>query len=488
MDDFHRNQADFRNDARFDPGTAPEHGEGNPRKETALFMGIGCLAGMGILALAGMLLSGLRDSTAWKAIRNTWPGKEPAPVAEEIPQTLVEASVTPEERMEEPPAPVPPTLAASAEEAAPSDDGPAGDVAETDDEEETPEEATEETTAADAAAWREAAEAGDAEAQWQLGYCLAEGRGTPRNETEARKWFKEAAYQGHGQARSVLGAQWNRNSPDDELLTLHEAASNGDASAQRRLGKHYLFGIHAFSEWLEIRQWHQAGLARVPEGYEARQAVRWLEAGAKGGDAEALYWLAFCAAEGIGMPKNEPLACRMLATSAKRGFPNAKDERSRLMEGENMLRARSRRGDRVAQFKLGKMLAERGDAEGLKLLRRVADTPSGRMAALWLEARCADRDRQQAAYWCHRAADLGDAGAMRRMVDYEPEQALKWWTKVHENGGGDEAARAIARCYEEGRGCARNLDEARKWYQRAHAPFDVHRMEEAGKKIRTYAR
>lgn len=349
---------------------------------------------------------------------------------------------------------------------------------------------TEFAGAEDFAAWRDAAEAGDVAAQRQLGVYLAEGRVVPRNDTEAQRWLKEAARAGDTEARAVLerfGGWWNAG--DDEWLALHEAARNGDALAQRRLGKRYLLGgRESFATWPDVQHWHQAGMLPLAEGYEARQAVRWLETGAKSGDAEALYWLAFCTAEGVGTAKNAAKAQKMLARAEKRGLAKAGEERARLLGTEGVLRERSARGDPAAQFELGKMLAERGDAEGIAVMRKLARSSRGMRAALWLEEHFAGRDRSQAAYWCHRAADLGDRAAQRRMVDYEPEHALSWWRKTYDNGGGQEAARAIGRCYEEGKGCARNLEEARRWYQRGGAPWDAARMEELAKRTRTYAR
>lgn len=344
--------------------------------------------------------------------------------------------------------------------------------------------------AEEVAAWREAAEAGDVEAQRNLGVCLAEGRGAVRNATEARRWLKEAARAGDQEARAMLerlGGWWNDG--DDEWLALHVAARSGDALSQRRLGKRYLLsGRESFATWWDVQHWHQAGMLPLAEGYEARQAVRWLETGAKSGDAEALYWLAFCTAEGVGTAKNAAKAQKMLATAEKRGLAKAGEERERLLGSEGVLRERSGRGDPAAQFELGKTLAERGDEEGFAVMRKLARTSRGVHAALWLEGHFAGRDREQAAYWCHRAADLGDRDARRRMVDYDPGNALAWWKKIYDNGGGQEAARAIGRCYEEGKGCARNLEEARRWYQRGGAPWDAARMEELAKRTRTYAR
>ncbi|MBF0123723.1 MAG: sel1 repeat family protein [Magnetococcales bacterium] len=50
-----------------------------------------------------------------------------------------------------------------------------------------------------------AAEAGDIEAQVNLGIMYAQGQGVPRNDAEAVKWFQKAADRGHAQAQFLLG-------------------------------------------------------------------------------------------------------------------------------------------------------------------------------------------------------------------------------------------------------------------------------------------
>ena len=51
----------------------------------------------------------------------------------------------------------------------------------------------------------ERAEAGDADAQLNLGYMYDHGDGVPENDVEAVKWFRLAADQGHATAQTNLG-------------------------------------------------------------------------------------------------------------------------------------------------------------------------------------------------------------------------------------------------------------------------------------------
>ena len=51
------------------------------------------------------------------------------------------------------------------------------------------------------------AQAGDPNAQNQLGIHYSEGRGLPQNYLEAKDWFKKAADQGHAGAQVNLGTE-----------------------------------------------------------------------------------------------------------------------------------------------------------------------------------------------------------------------------------------------------------------------------------------
>ncbi len=57
----------------------------------------------------------------------------------------------------------------------------------------------------EAAKWyRRAAEQGHAGAQYELGVCYYDGEGVEENEEEALKWFRKAAAQGNADAKKKL--------------------------------------------------------------------------------------------------------------------------------------------------------------------------------------------------------------------------------------------------------------------------------------------
>ena len=53
--------------------------------------------------------------------------------------------------------------------------------------------------------YREAAEQGDAEAQYNLGKCYDNGDGVKEDKKEAAKWYRKAAEQGDAEAQYNLG-------------------------------------------------------------------------------------------------------------------------------------------------------------------------------------------------------------------------------------------------------------------------------------------
>lgn len=117
------------------------------------------------------------------------------------------------------------------------------------------------------------AEAGNAEAQSELGTLFFRGLGVPQDDAAAARWERLAADQGFAPAQASLGA-----------LTM--------------TGR---------------------GVAKDPA-----EAVRLLRASAAQGNADAMFSLGHCAAEGLGMPRSATEAERWYRQSADKG--NAQGE------------------------------------------------------------------------------------------------------------------------------------------------------------------
>ena len=102
--------------------------------------------------------------------------------------------------------------------------------------------------------YRLAAEAGDAYAQYSLGWCFEKGQGIEQSVTGAVIWYRKAAEQGEAHAKErlrnakSLGSDYyfgeNGKSKDYRKAVAHLciAAENGDAFSQYLLGQCYEYG------------------------------------------------------------------------------------------------------------------------------------------------------------------------------------------------------------------------------------------------------
>lgn len=88
--------------------------------------------------------------------------------------------------------------------------------------------------------WQPKAEAGDAEAQFQLGQMYALGHGFKQNFKTAADWYKKAAQQSHAKARTALGLLYSfaaiSSDNNDETDWLEKAAAQDEPIAQVLLG------------------------------------------------------------------------------------------------------------------------------------------------------------------------------------------------------------------------------------------------------------
>ena len=82
------------------------------------------------------------------------------------------------------------------------------------------------------AIWRPLAEAGDADAQFNLGQAYRLGRGVPINLAVAKTWFERSAGKGHVDAQTTLGLLlFQSNEQAEGIKWLSKAAEQGEARA-----------------------------------------------------------------------------------------------------------------------------------------------------------------------------------------------------------------------------------------------------------------
>jgi tetratricopeptide (TPR) repeat protein len=103
------------------------------------------------------------------------------------------------------------------------------------------------------AQWRPLADAGNADAQFNLGQAYKLGRGVPANAGLAQSWYQKAARQGHEQAQVNVGLLlYNGGRRQEAMPWIRKAAELGDPRAQ------YILGTELFNGDLIGKDWPRA--------------------------------------------------------------------------------------------------------------------------------------------------------------------------------------------------------------------------------------
>lgn len=271
------------------------------------------------------------------------------------------------------------------------------------------------------------AEQGDAEAQYQLGCCYANGLGVEIDMVEAVRWFALAAEQGVALAQHALGNCYYYGYGVDydctKAVSWHlKAAKQGLAKAQCSLGK-----VECFNDELD-------------RDYKQRDYY-WFRLAADQGDAEGQWRLSQCCIYGS---KEEIYWC---TKAAEQGYKEAVDymEARRVEQKamEQCLKAASQ-GDVEAMVMMGEHYEE-GDVVEMDCLQAIRwyrlAAEHGDNDAVW-KAKELEESIDQIMVWKH-AAEQGNAEAMYHLADSydwgwhikcDLEKAAYWYTLAAEHG------------------------------------------------------
>jgi hypothetical protein len=150
----------------------------------------------------------------------------------------------------------------------------------------------------------EAAERGVPEAQFDLGWMYAQGRGVTRNDTEAVKWYRKAADQGFSHAQYGLAVMYDegrgvKQNYAEALKWYRKAGDQGDVMAQYDVGLRYQQGDGVARDDTEAVDWYRKA---ANQGYDrAQHKLGLMYANGQGVMAdytEAYAWLSLAAAQG----------------------------------------------------------------------------------------------------------------------------------------------------------------------------------------------
>ncbi|MDX3910376.1 MAG: SPOR domain-containing protein [Sphingobium sp.] len=102
------------------------------------------------------------------------------------------------------------------------------------------------------AEWRPLANAGDPDAQFNIGQAYKLGRGVPLDTPIAMEWFRKAAAKGHIRAEDNYGLLLFQQKRQQEALPfLRKSADRGEPRAQYILGTAYFNGEFVTKDWVQ---------------------------------------------------------------------------------------------------------------------------------------------------------------------------------------------------------------------------------------------
>jgi len=165
--------------------------------------------------------------------------------------------------------------------------------------------------------YKDSAEQGDAEAQFNLGWCYDDGRGVEKDYAEAVKWYLKAAARNFAPAQFNLGycyanGQGVRKDKVEAVEWYRKAAEQNYTPAQSNLGWCYDNGCGVVKDYVE--------------------AVKWYREAAERGHAEAQFNLGCCYANGQGVGKDIVEAYAWFSMAA-RADSDAAETRNLLRKG-----------------------------------------------------------------------------------------------------------------------------------------------------------
>lgn len=328
-----------------------------------------------------------------------------------------------------------------------------------------------------------AAEAGEANAQTQLGYLYSRGPAEVQNIEQAKHWYGRAAAAGLPHGHLGLGTILLLEADDDEKTFAAVAHIRKAAEADLATGHFYLgliheraIGVHADLEQAArhyklaaekgIRDaQHRYGIMLYQGQVIAQNKVEgetWLRRAALAGDAEAAMRVGEIYAKGDdGFPPNYAEAANWFRVAAEGGHRGAARTLGLLNltgigavprnpdEAAKWLRLAAEQGDQRAQTDLAAMVVKR------QVNPRVAEIPP---VQDWF-AKAAESGDPIGAY--NFAVCLAEGVGVAR----DDAAAAHWFRKAADNVV--NAQYRYGRILAEGRGVEQNLEEARLWLQKA---------------------
>ena len=339
----------------------------------------------------------------------------------------------------------------------------------------------------------EAAEQGDAEAQYKLGLCYDLAKGVTEDDSKAVEWYTKAAEQGHVEAQYKLGLCYHYgDGVTQEMAKAIEwytkAAEQGHVDAQFFLGIWYYDGIEVSQDYSKAFLWLSKAAEQeenVPQyllgdlqyhlglcyykGYGVSQdlskAVEWFTKAAELGLAIAQCNLGVCYSNGYGVTQDYSKAVEWYTHAAEQGHAIAQCNLGVCYEnGDGVTQDYSKAVEWYTQA------AEQGYAQAQNNLGRCYSDGDG-----------VTQDYSKAVEWLTKAAEQGNAEAQYNLgicyyngdgVTQDYSKAVEWYTHAAEQDH-TEAQNNLGFCYSNGYGVKKDYSKAIEWYTKAAEQGDA---------------
>ena len=285
-----------------------------------------------------------------------------------------------------------------------------------------------------AALYRQTAEGGVPEGQYEYGRCLLEGIGVEKDETAGFEWMQRAAEQDDLVAMERLGDCYAQGSgtPCDLARAAdcyRQAGEKLRTSAQVKYAMLLMSG---------------------PAPKDAPEGIRWLERAVEAGDAYAMCLLGSALENGDLIEQDEARAAALYQQAADLHHPDGM-----WLYACCLLAGKGVQKDEAAAARLLEQAAEEKQAEAMTLLGTMYETGRG-----------VRKDPARAVDWYRRGAEAGDANADVHLAsclldgegtDRHAGEAVMHLEKAVQ-ADSEPAMLMLADCCEHGRGIDRDLE------------------------------
>ena len=351
--------------------------------------------------------------------------------------------------------------------------------------------------------YKQAAEAGDSDAMFNVGEMYAIGKGIVQDYDEAMQWYQKAADEGNTAAMIAMGKLYAEGKGAQQnfgkaMEWYQKAADADNQDAAALLGECYEKGEGIAQDYAESMRRYQAAAEKgstvamrnlsrfFAEGNgiakDEKTALKWLQRAANQGDTESMKILAYKHLHGEwGLLKNPDVAVNWLRRASNAGnmeaminlgdcfadglydVPQNRDEAAKWFENA------AQAGSAVGMSRLGDFYLRLDRYDRYKKIILFMDHSKLTVKDFF------ECNPMIGIKWYRKAASLGDANALGHLgilyilgiaVSRDIGEGLKCLHKSAEAGNYD-ARKFLGWMYSKGYGVTRNIITAKEWYQKA---------------------